>query len=48
MAKVKVVIETDETIKVKVSKQDEPSAGLEKLKCDMDKAGEDSDDEDTD
>lgn len=33
MAKVKVVIETDETIKVKVCKQDEPGDGLVKLKC---------------
>lgn len=47
MAKIKVVIETDETIKVKVCKQDEPGDGLVKLKCDMDKIGEGADDEDT-
>ena len=48
MAKVKVVIETDETIKVKVSKQDDSNDGLEKLKCDMSKVGEGADDENTD
>lgn len=47
MAKVKVVIETDETIKVKVCQQDEPGDGLIRLKCDMDKIDEGADDEDT-
>lgn len=48
MAKVKVVIETDETIKVKVSKQDDSSDGLGKLKCDISKISEGTDDENTD
>ena len=39
MAKVKVVIESDEAIKVKVTKQNE-GAAIEKLKEDIEQAGD--------
>ncbi len=36
MAKVKVVIESDEAINVKVTKQPNDAVGMEKLKADID------------
>lgn len=45
MAKVKVVIESDEPIKVSVTRKDDESAALERLTADI-KNAEGTDDED--